>query len=116
MAAANYAADTAQNQAVVDTMVSGLAAFAIDLQNLNKKYAALLDYWFNGNPQGSTPSTLVGGYTAGSAVPNKANYAGATGVTNTGIQTLTGYLQTVNGLFDSAHTNVMIPFAGPSNL
>jgi hypothetical protein len=114
--ATTYAADTTANQAVVDTMVASAAAFAIDLQNLNKKYAAALAYWFNGNPQGSTPSTIVNGYTAGSAIPNNTGYAGKTGVTNTGLETLVGYLQTVNGLFDSAHTNVMVPFAGPTNL
>jgi len=114
--ATTYAADTPANQAVVDSLVSQEAAFAVDLEAFLKKYAPLLAYWNSGNPQGATPSAIVNGYTAGSAVPNKSNLAGSTGVTTTNIINVMSYLTTCQGLNDTNHLDQLVPFAGPSNL
>jgi len=115
---ATYATDTPQNQAVVDTMVDQLRSYAIALRGLNQKYAALLQYWFNGNPGGTSPANIINGYDAASTVPKSANIGlvGATQVTREGIQTLAGYLQTTDGMNDAAHVDVMVPFGGPGNL
>lgn len=115
--ATSYAADTPANQAIVDQMVNGLRSYAIALRKLNQQHAALLQFWFNGNPGGSSPATIVGGYMPASTVPNSGSgLAGATQVLASGVSTLAGYLQTTDGLNDAAHIDVMVPFAGPGNL
>lgn len=98
-------------------MVNGLRSYAIALRKLNQQYAALLQFWFNGNPGGTSPANIIAGYTSTSTIPNNGSgLAGATQVLASGVSTMAGYLQTTDAMNDAPHVDVMVPFAGPTNL